>query len=631
MIHIVMIAPYEQSRPFIQGVVDRYEPGQPVSITVEVFENEEIPFLSINGDIIIARGYNMHLIKDLCKSIPVIPLDVSGYDIIKAVSDAQKRYQAQKIAIIGPPETINSIENIRDILNVSIQPYSAGIHEIDRVLETARRDGCDCFVGGYSVFEHCRSEDHKILVHIGKSTIINSLDEAIRTVNLLRDQERHSLRFQSIIGHLKEGIVTIDENGNIISANQSAQEYLHLDTDMFEQPVKQLLPSFHAGVTSVLQNGRRLENEIYQINNYMLVVDYIPLETGGITLFLRSVDKLQQEESLLRKKLVTPHQYAKYTFDSIIHSSRLLNQTIEDAKLYAQVDSPVLITGESGTGKELMAQSIHNASSRRKGPFIGINCAALPESLLESELFGYSDGAFTGALKGGREGLFEAAHGGTLFLDEISEIPPSFQSKLLRVLQENEVRRVGSQQVVSIDVRILAATNRDLAALVESGSFRQDLFFRLNVLPLEIPPLRERPEDILALFDSYLREYGERYHRVISVVTGKAKELLLAYPWHGNIRELKNIAERICVLSQSSKIGEDIVYRALYNSRRASLDPQENSSSSPTTPNEQEELHEIRALLKRYGGNKTKVAQYLGIDRTTLWRKLKRLNLEDAT
>ena len=363
----------------------------------------------------------------------------------------------------------------------------------------------------------------------------------------------------------------------------------------------------------------------------MLTVDYIPLIPGkqgnSVVMFVRSVDRIQRDESLLRKKMVTKRQNAKYSFDDIIHSSRLLGQTIQSAKLYAQVDSPVLIIGESGTGKELMAQSIHNQSTRKNGPFIGINCAALTESLLESELFGYVEGAFTGAVKGGREGLFEAAHGGTLFLDEISEIPISFQSKLLRVLQENEVRRVGSHQVISIDVRILAATNRDLLELVKSGQFRQDLFFRLNVLPLHIPPLRSRPEDILDLFDSYLKEYCLRYNKNISVITGEAREALIEYPWYGNARELKNIAERICVLNTDGKVSEDSIHSVLYhrNWETAPIFDLEIPQDAPDKT--QDEIAQIKQLLQRYGGNKTKVAQYLGIDRSTLWRKLKKYDL----
>lgn len=634
MINIVLVAPYEQGRAFIQGVVDRYEPPQPVNVSVHVFENDEIPSLSINGDVIIARGYNMKLIKDQCTNIPVVPLDVSGYDIIKAISDAQHHFSATKVAIIGPSETVSTVENIRDIMNVSIRLYRADIDEIDAVISKAREDGCDCFIGGYSVYERCRAEDKRVLVKTGKSTIISSLNAAIRTVNLLREEQKLSARFKTLLDYSRDGIISMDERGTIVSINRNAQNYLYLGIGAIGKQADKMLPFAREAIAAVQKTGKKIENEICQVNDRMVAVDYIPLSPGAqgssVVMFVRSVDRIQRDESLVRKKMVAKRQRAKYSFDDIIYASQLLSQTIESAKLYAQVDSPVLIIGESGTGKELMAQSIHNHSNRKNGPFIGINCAALTESLLESELFGYVEGAFTGAMKGGREGLFEAAHGGTIFLDEISEIPISFQSKLLRVLQENEVRRVGSQQVVSVDVRILAATNRDLLELVKSGQFRQDLFFRLNVLPLHIPPLRSRPEDILGLFDNYLKEYCIRYGRNISVVTGEARLALAEYPWYGNARELKNIAERICVLNRDGKITENTVRSVLYPQSSDSQHMvvyQEKENSADQT----DELAYINLLLERYNGNKTKVAQYLGIDRSTLWRKLNRHNSKNAT
>ena len=228
MINIVLIAPYEQSRAFIQGVVDRYEAPQPVNVSVHVFENDEIPSLSINGDVIIARGYNMKLIKDQCTNIPVVPLDVSGYDIIKAVSDAQHHFGASKVAIIGPSEMVNTVENIRDILNISIRLYRADIDALESTIAQAREDGCDCFIGGYAVFERCGPDDKKVLVKTGKSTIISSLNAAIRTVNLLREQQRLSARFKTLVDYSRDGIISLDENGTIASINRSAQGYLYL-------------------------------------------------------------------------------------------------------------------------------------------------------------------------------------------------------------------------------------------------------------------------------------------------------------------------------------------------------------------------------------------------------------------
>ena len=641
MIDIVMVAPYEGSRAFIQGIVDRYESKQPVNIAVRVFENSDIPQMVISGDVIIARGYNMQLIGERCNGIPILPMDVSGYDIIKAITTAQKSFNSQKVAIIGPSEMIDSVENIRDILNIGIKCYSADIDMLDETIEKARKDGCDCFVGGYSVIEHCRPDDNKVLVKVGQSTIVNSLNEAIRTVNYLREQQRLSARYKTLVDNSKDGIISVGEKGEMTSFNRTAQAYLHLGVGAVGKQVKDYLPFFTREVIDLLRSGKRIENEICCVNGRMLTADCMPLNSGskveGAIIFIRSIDVIQRDESQIRKKMTIKGQRAKYSFDDIIYSSKQMKEVIEVAKMYAKTSSPVLIIGESGTGKELMAQSIHNYSNRSDGPFIGINCAAHTESLLESELFGYIEGAFTGAVKGGREGLFEAAHGGTIFLDEISEIPISFQSKLLRVIQENEVRRVGSQKVTAVDVRVLAASNKDLEEQVRKGLFRQDLLFRLNVLPLDIPPLRRRVEDVLVLFRAYLSEFEKQYYKHLLVITGEAKKMLQEYPWYGNARELKNIAERIYILTPAGKdIDEYIVRKALYWNESIKADsPASNAEPGDDyamdNPSKEDELNLIRELLDRYGGNKSKVAQYLGIDRTTLWRRMQRLEKNDAT
>jgi transcriptional regulator with PAS, ATPase and Fis domain len=262
---------------------------------------------------------------------------------------------------------------------------------------------------------------------------------------------------------------------------------------------------------------------------------------------------------------------------------------------------------------------------------VAINCAALPENLLESELFGYSAGAFTGALKGGKPGLFEMAHGGSIFLDEISEIPVSFQSKLLRVLQENEVRRIGDDKVLSIDIRVITATNRDLRDLVRRGLFRQDLLFRLDVLALNIPPLRERPGDIISLFDRYIAEFSRKYHREACLISGEAGQLLREHRWEGNVRELRNIAERICVLNSRGMIGADIVREVLGGSlflhRKAELPYPE--SAPEAVPAQHSEKEILKNLIEKYDGHKGKIAGHLGIDRSTLWRKLKKHQMQN--
>lgn len=275
-----------------------------------------------------------------------------------------------------------------------------------------------------------------------------------------------------------------------------------------------------------------------------ILINRIPLEydnaINGAVLTTYEFSEVEKIEKKLRKHVYSKGHVARYNFNDIDGSNAVLRRQINNAKKFAPLDMTVLIEGETGTGKELMAHAIHNASKRKNGPFVAINCAALPKDLLESELFGFEEGTFTGARKGGKPGLFEQAHLGTIFLDEIGEIPPEIQVKLLRAIEAKEVMRIGSDGLISVDVRIIAATNQNLKSLIAAKKFREDLYFRLNVLKVYIPPLRERKEDILPLMNSMLGEYGKS---VNDFLTEEVRQLLTQYNWPGNIRELRNIAE----------------------------------------------------------------------------------------
>nr|WP_256379855.1 MULTISPECIES: sigma 54-interacting transcriptional regulator [unclassified Brevibacillus] len=306
---------------------------------------------------------------------------------------------------------------------------------------------------------------------------------------------------------------------------------------------------------------------------------------------------------------------AKYRLEDIVGCSQAIREAKAWAASFGKTEATVLITGETGTGKELFAQGIHLVSQRSAGPFIAVNCAALPGNLLESELFGYEDGAFTGARRGGKPGLFELAHGGTLFLDEIGELSLPIQALLLRVLQEKKVRRIGGERIVPVDVRIIAATNRDLEQQIASGQFRSDLYYRLNVLTLEIPPLRERKEDIPDLVWSIIHEVGERRDKAIREVDPAIFALLEQHNWPGNVRELRNVVERMVLLCQSDRLDASDAEFFVSKIQRVRDRPQ---------PGESEEAMLIRKVLEETKGNRMEAAKILGMDRTTLWRKLKK-------
>jgi transcriptional regulator with PAS, ATPase and Fis domain len=367
-----------------------------------------------------------------------------------------------------------------------------------------------------------------------------------------------------------------------------------------------------------------------------LVVNRVPVMLGknnyGITVTFQAADKIRRMEAKIRQELHDQGLVAKFRFSDIIGHSAMITETIREARKYARSEAAVLITGESGTGKELFAQSMHNESNRRDGPFVAINCAALPENLLESELFGYEEGAFTGARKGGKQGLFTLAHGGTIFLDEVSELSMNLQARLLRVLQEKEVMPVGGQRVIPVDVRVISATNQNLSRAVREGAFRKDLYFRLNVLNLQIPPLRDRLEDVPGLFKHFFERLAGPGSMESLNINGNLTEQLKKHLWPGNIRELEGFAERYSALGEDN-IKTHFTFYSLLN-KLAGSEAQDDSGGSGghlsirlgSIPEMEKQI--LTQASKLIRGNRGEMARVLGISRTTLWKKLKELEID---
>lgn len=360
-------------------------------------------------------------------------------------------------------------------------------------------------------------------------------------------------QLQTIINTVHDGIIAVDSAGYISVFNPIAEELTGLKA---EQVVGRKIDSLSdrnllAGLTS----WQRKTETFVMINNHYVVVNVATIgeqnnELGKVYTF-KDVSEIQRLEEELRRNLAEKLHVARYCLSDLRGSSEKVRHTVELANKMSASNAPILIQGESGTGKEVLAQGIHNASPRRNGPFIAVNFAAMTESLLESELFGYEGGAFTGARKGGAPGLFEQAHKGTIFLDEVGDAPLPFQVKLLRVLQEKQVRRVGGSRIIPIDVRVIAATNRDLKELIREKTFRQDLYYRLNVLPIELPPLRERRQDILVLAKDFYKAFtGKQYNAAFAEIYFRdITSILIKYDWPGNIRELQNVVEYLVSIS----------------------------------------------------------------------------------
>jgi len=346
--------------------------------------------------------------------------------------------------------------------------------------------------------------------------------------------------------------------------------------------------------------------------------DYItkPFEIDDLLVAVeKALDErtLRREVARLRKEVARP-----YRFENIIGKSAPMQDVFALIRRLSGSSANVLITGESGTGKELVARALHFNSPRAKKPFVAVNCAAIPDTLLESELFGYKRGAFTDA-RTDRQGMFVEADGGTIFLDEIGDLTPQLQAKLLRVLQERELRPLGAARPEKVDVRVLSATNRDLAQRMREGAFREDLFYRLNVIEVMLPPLRDRAEDVLPLSDHFLVEAAARSGKRIGAFTQAALKILLAYPWPGNVRELENVVERAVALAEGDQIGPDDLPSQVRE--RRSADVLAGALARGLTLAELEREY-INRVLQAEGGNKTRAAQRLGLDRKTLYRKL---------
>ncbi|MGL4730396.1 MAG: sigma 54-interacting transcriptional regulator [Clostridium sp.] len=357
----------------------------------------------------------------------------------------------------------------------------------------------------------------------------------------------------TIINLSNNGIIFTSPNGQINIFNEKAKKMLDVYTNPLEKNIDDILDK---KLLSLLEKDF-LEDEVIEFNRKFFNVNKrkiisFGLETG-VYYHIQEITYIRQLEQNLSKKIREKGHIARYNFNNIITNSKTMKECIELARKISSSDLTVLILGESGTGKELFAQSIHNNSLRSKQPFIAVNCAAMPENLLESELFGYESGAFTGALKEGKKGLFEQANNGTIFLDEIGDMPLYLQTKLLRVLQERQLARVGSNKVIDINIRVIAATNQDLFKLVDEGKFRGDLYYRLNVLPLNIPPLNARKDDIVDLLIHFM-------NKEINYVDPNVERALLSHGWPGNVRELQNLASYLSLMCNDKILISDLPY-----------------------------------------------------------------------
>lgn len=438
------------------------------------------------------------------------------------------------------------------------------------------------------------------------------------------------------------GLVTIDMDGIVTYINRQVCNFCGIDYEWASRGrhVNEVFP--FSKMTETLRTKEPSNMEFYHYNGITSASMRHPLIKDGEMVGVIEYDVFYDmemveafvnhyidldEEIKYYKEAARDYQQTKYSLDNIVGKSVPMLNLKEKIKIVANSNSTVLVTGETGTGKELVAHSIHDASKRRLRNFIKMNAASLPESLAESELFGYTEGAFTGARKGGKKGKFEMANHGTLFIDEINAMPLSLQPKLLRALQEGEIDRVGSAESIPVDVRIIAATNKDLKEMVDRGEFREDLYYRLNVVELEVPPLRERKEDIKELVDMFIEQQNNMLGKQVTGIEDKAIETLKKYDWPGNVRELQNVIEKTMNYAVGNVIRDSELIFSM-GSQTPTIDKLKDYDSPIEIAKRSAEREMILETLDKVGGNKSQAAKLLKISRPLLYQKMERLGIK---
>ncbi len=465
----------------------------------------------------------------------------------------------------------------------------------------------------------------------------------LKNIKQNRTSKKPSLRrqlemFELITDSIYNGIMVTDADGYITHFNKPYGQFLGIDPE--EQIGKHCTDVVeNTRMHIVAQTGIPEINQSQRIRGQNMVVQRIPIMKDGkvIAVFgqvmfkdVKDVGKLARELSLLESKVrlyeeeLINLRSTRYTFDSIFGKSEAIKKLKREALRASANQFPVLISGESGTGKELFAQAIHHASPRRPHPFVRINCAAIPRDLLESELFGYDKGAFTGAGPSGKPGKFELAQNGSIFLDEIGDLPIEMQPKLLRAIEDKQFERVGGTRIIQSDFRVIAATNQNLEEMISEARFRKDLFYRLNVIPLHIPPLRQRKGDIIPIAHYLLNSMAHEVNLVHINIGKEAEKALRNYEWPGNVRELSNVLERVISALEGDTIHLQTLPFYIYGSRKKSHKGNPSSLKEVYAKTEKEA---IRYTLKETNNNKAKAAKILGIHRTLLYKKMKKYGL----
>lgn len=581
---------------------------------------------------IVARGGTYREFKSLDPTIPIVEERIHVGDILEMITEYFQR-ENERIYVVIHTDTAYGWENLEELMPEKLRVLRYETMEgLGKRLQDIPEKGVTVFTSGIASMLVERDDLNLIEIRNRAHTLRVSAQYAHTLLQQMRNNITQLSVMNSVYNNVDEGIIIFRPDNVVTEVNRQGERMLHLSSqaiigrDIYDlipgMPPKKKDGSCSVETPTVFMadiNGKKLNFSIYPF-------DFFHGDIRNMVI-VQDVTRIQEAERKIRIELSKKGLVAEWTFDDIYTRDPGMERVVDRAKKIASFEGAVLIYGESGTGKEMFAQSIHNASERRNGPFVAVNCGALTESLLESELFGYVGGSFTGARKEGKAGLFELAHRGTIFLDEINSTTMSMQTKILRVLEERQVMRVGSDYVIPLDIRVISASNSNLSEDMEKGAFRRDLFFRLNTFQIQLPPIRERKRDIVPLFKRYVEQYGAQDVYLDSEFVA----LLEAYPWMGNVREIRSVALRYYAFGGDNTGGDILGNR--YNQV-------DTASVVPVQDKKPMEIHEdgtisladlsqvveqlVIETLEERGLSKTEIAKKMGISRQALYKKMKR-------
>ena len=626
MVNVIVFVPSPDQLRYVEGLVHDMQTDEVHIDVVHRFGNPEILDHLDSYDVILARGITYRMV---CAQYPdkhVTHLAFDGIDILEALLQCRESFHPKKIGLCLKRDELKPIlPGLCELTHADISLYEV-VDERSAydAVDACQRDRVDAVVSGGTVSDICRKRGIPCTyIDIRPATLERAMEEVLNAARTINTERTKTNIIRMILDSNDDAVLAVDEAGRILEANGRAYQLYQLAflQNWQGSPVREVNPqlTFIGSREVPCRDG---EETIINLGGQKYYVKYklISGEASGIGTLITtsSASRILQEERQLRKSLVRKSSAVKYTFRDIIAVNAEMRKKVDIAKKFSQAQSNVLITGETGTGKELFAHSIHSASGRMNQPFVAINCATLPETLLESELFGYEPGSFSGASREGKVGLFELAHQGTIFLDEIGEIPVALQAKLLRVLQEKEIRRIGSTTVIPVDVRVIAATNVNIQEQIAQGRFRSDLLYRLNALEIYIPPLRERPDDVIPLMEGQFRIIASAMGKRVPQLSAEAQNILRRYAWPGNVRELRNICERLVVLNDAADVtAETLNELHVFFGDAAQPAPAASAASAALA-------YQNTPLVLPTVKKKKDLAKELGVSRTTLWRMTKR-------